>query len=130
MDKQCIARNANGARCQAQPVRPSGYCWFHDPAIDEERTRKRREGGANRSNAVRAKKSLPAEPLAAEEIRSYLGLVFRGLIGGKVEPSMATAAANVARALLDVAKAAELEQEVANLRRDLAAFAERRGLTG
>jgi hypothetical protein len=130
MVNRCTATNADGDPCQAQPVRPSGYCYWHDPALAEERDRKRREGGANRSNKARAKKTLSAEALTAEEVRSYLGIVFKGVIGGKIEPGVGTAAANIARALMDVAKVAEVEQQVADLRRDLAAFAERRGMTG
>ena len=126
MVSRCAATNANGKACEAQPVRPSGYCWWHDPAAAAERDRKRREGGANRANKARARRQL-AEPLTADEIRSHLGVVFRGVIVGRIEPGVGTAAATIARALLDVAKVAEIEGQVAEMRRDLAAFAERRG---
>ena len=127
MVSRCAATTSAGHPCQSQPVRPSGYCYWHDPAVADERDRKRREGGAHRSNRERAKRQLPAEPLSAEEIRSHLGVVFTGVIVGRVEPGVGTAAATIARALLDVAKVAEIEGQVAEVRRDLAAFAERRG---
>ena len=127
MVRTCLGTNINNEPCQAQPIRPSGYCYWHDPERAGEREQKRREGGANRANKARARKTLPAEPLTAEEVRAYLGVVFRGVIAGKIEPGVGTAAANIARALMDVAKVAEVEQQVADLRRDMAAFSERRG---
>jgi hypothetical protein len=129
MVAQCLGTNEKGKPCEAQPVRRSGYCFWHDPALADERDRKRREGGVNRSNKARARKALPADPLSAEEVRSYLGVVFLDVISGKVEPGVGTAAANIARALMDVAKVAEVEQQVAELRRDMAAFSERRGIS-
>ena len=113
----CGARNASGTPCQAQPVRPSGYCYWHCPDVADERDRKRREGGRNRSNRERLKKALPAEPLTAEELHAYLGLVFRGLIGGKVDPPIATAAANVARTMVELQRASEFERRLDQLER-------------
>ncbi len=86
-------------------------------------------GGERRGqplNKQRAKKALPAEPLTAEEVHSYLGVVFRSVIGGKIEPGIATAAASVARAMIDVAKVAAFEGQLTELRRDLAALADER----
>lgn len=122
----CLGQSNTGDPCQARPVRPSGYCYWHDPALTEERNQKRREGGVNRSNKVRARKALPADPLTAEEIRAHLGVVFLAVIDGATEPGIGTAAATIARALLDVAKVAEVEEQVAGLRREMADFSERR----
>lgn len=126
MTAQCLSTKADGSPCLAQPIRADGYCWWHSPALEQLRQEKRAQGGSNRSNKARAKKALPAEPMTAEEIRSYLGVVFKGVISGKIEPGVGTASATIARALLDVAKVAEVEDQVAQLRADMAAFAGRR----
>ena len=126
MDSRCLGQNKYGTPCSAAPA-ANGWCRWHDPDLADERAEWRRQGGKARSNAARAKKGLPAEPLTADEIRSHLGVVFLDVIGGRTEPGVGTAAASIARALLDVAKVAEVEQQVAQLRRDMTAFAERRG---
>jgi hypothetical protein len=125
---RCQATAKGGSQCgaTARPNRP--FCLWHDDAPDAQEKRRliSQKGGQARSNKARAKKALPAEVLTAEEIRSYLGIVFRGVISGKIEPGVGTAAAGIARALLDVAKVAEVEEQVAQLWADMAAFSERR----
>lgn len=118
MVSRCAAANASGEPCQAQPVRADGFCYWHSPSVAEERAAKRREGGRARSNRERLKKRLPAEPLGAEELASYLSLVFRGLIAGKIDPPIATAAANVARTIRDISAWSDLDARLSALERD------------
>jgi hypothetical protein len=122
MASRCRSRKADGSACEAQPVRADGYCYWHSPELAELRDQKNREGGRNRSNAQRAKKALPAEVLTAEEIRSWLGLVFKGVIAGKIEPGVATASATVARALLETAKVSEIESQLAELEKAVGGY--------
>jgi hypothetical protein len=104
----------------------SGYCVSHDPARVVELAEWRKRGGRSKSNRARALKQLPAEPMGAAELHSYLGLVFKRVITGKTEPAIATAAATVARAMIDVAKVASFEDQLSEMRRDLAALTDDR----
>jgi hypothetical protein len=52
------------------------------------------------------------------ELHAWLGVVFKRLITGKIEPAIATAAASVAKAMITVEQAAQLEARVAELERD------------
>lgn len=114
MRSQCRATNADGQPCQAQPVRDSGYCYWHDPATAAAREAGRQRGGKGRSNTARAKREfLAAGTLTSEEILAYLGFTLRRLHAGKVESGVANALANVARAWRDVHAHTELEQRVA-----------------
>ncbi len=117
--EQCKATTAAGTPCSAQPVQPSGWCYWHDPTLAADRAEARRKGGANKSNRVRAKKALPADPMTALELESWLGIVFRKLITGSLEPGVATAAASVAKAMVVVKEAGAVDalaEEVATLR--------------
>ncbi|MFL5759104.1 MAG: hypothetical protein ACJ789_05155 [Thermomicrobiales bacterium] len=112
MHSHCSGTNRDGGPCNAE-VRPGrAWCRWHDPELETQRAEWRRKGGAARSNKARAKKVLPAEPLTAEEVRSHLGVVFTGVIGGTMEPGVGTAAANIARALIAVSESHELEQRL------------------
>ena len=120
MVSRCAGRNTAGDPCEAQPVRPDGYCWWHSPAAAAEREEARRRGGHNRSNKQRAKRQLPAEPMTADELHAWLGIVFKRVIVGQVEPNVATAAASVAKAMVAVAEAGaveRLEERLAELER-------------
>jgi len=119
MERQCRATNAAGGPCQAKPVRESGYCWVHDGAVADQRQAWRREGGRQRSNAARARKQLPTETLGADELIAHLSSVFMGVVDGTVEPRVGTAAASIAKTLIDIRGAGEVErlaEELAELR--------------
>jgi len=121
--RRCSALSAKGNPCTARPVRPSGYCWFHCPDLEAERAAGRRLGGFARSNAERARKHLPAEPLDSAELVRYLLVAFTGVLDGTVEPRVGTAAASIAKVMTDLAAGAEVEQlaaEVAELKALLA----------
>ncbi len=117
MDRRCRGANAAGQRCDAKPVRPSGWCYWHDPALETERTEGRRQGGKSRSNQARARKQLPTNTMTMQEIQGLLGLTFKGVIAGRIEPGVGTAAASIAKAMVAVAGVAEIEGQIAELRR-------------
>lgn len=121
MVTRCLATNERGERCQAQPVRASGYCYWHDPALAGERDRKRREGGANRSNARRMKKQLGAESLALADVDALLCVALKGVLAGRIEPGVGTAAATIAKAIISGRQATELEERLVDLERRLGA---------
>ncbi|MDP9370769.1 MAG: hypothetical protein M3Q03_21290 [Chloroflexota bacterium] len=115
MDRQCKGANAAGQRCDAKPVRPSGWCYWHDPALEAERTEGRRKGGAARSNKARAKKALPAQALTLQELQGVLSFTLKATLAGKIEPGVANAVANVARTMTTVAQAGEIEERLREL---------------
>ncbi len=115
MDRQCKGANAAGQPCDAKPVRPSGWCYWHDPALEAERIEGRRKGGAARSNRARAKKRLPAESLTLQEVQGLLSVALKGVLAGRIEPGIANASANVARAIAAVAQAGEIEERITAL---------------
>ena len=113
--EHCQANNAEGNQCGAKPRPGRPVCLWHDPEAAELRRELSRKGGQARSNKARARKSLPADPMTAAELHSYLGLVFKGVIAGKIEPGVGTATATIARTMVDLAREADLEQRITNL---------------
>jgi|GEM_PF-1042721 len=115
MDAQCIALTRGGQPCSAGPVRPSGYCYWHDPALLEQRLTDRQRGGAARSNVARARKQIADAVLTPGDIQGLLGATLRGVIAGRTEPGIGNAAANLARALVAVREATDVETRLAAL---------------
>ncbi len=116
MATPCLGTNQAGGVCSAAPG-PDGYCQWHSPANAEARAEWRKKGGSNRSNRARAKKQLADAGMTAGEVGGVLSGVLRDVVAGRLEPGVATAAATVARALVEVRKVSDLEQEVADLER-------------
>ena len=111
---RCKAQTAGGAPCSAQPVRDDGFCYWHSPATASERVEARRRGGQNRSTKARARKQIPVA-MSADELAGWLSLLFTQVMAGRIEPRVATAAATVAKTLMDVRQASELEERLAAL---------------
>jgi len=109
MVRRCKATTTAGSPCSAQPVRADGYCWWHSPALTNERDEARRRGGAARSNKARAKKRLPAGVLSNDDLRGVLGLTIAKVLQGTVEPGVGSSVASLARAYVLVTEAGAVE---------------------
>jgi hypothetical protein len=68
------------------------------------------KGGANKSNASRARKQLPAGVLTVDELRGVLGHTIARVLTGSIEPPVAGAVASLARAYGSLTEAAKLEE--------------------
>ena len=111
---RCRAVAKSGNPCGATVVAPSGMCAWHAPEWEGRRREWSRKGGERRSNHERARKQVPAA-MTAEELGGWLGVLFRGVMGGKIEPKVGTAAATIARVMLEAREAGELEARLVAL---------------
>lgn len=114
MADKCSGITKAGNRCPttALPGRP--YCLFHDPQAADLRRAGAVKGGQGKSNQARARKGIP-DAMAADELGGYLSLLFKGVMGGRIEARVGTAAATIARALLEVRNVTEIETRLAEL---------------
>jgi hypothetical protein len=94
----CPATTATGVPCRAAPL-DSGWCFAHDPSLDDVRDEARKRGGRNSSTVARALADLP-DPIA--EALARLRVALRDVHDGKLTPARAAAVANVARAIVAV----------------------------
>ena len=107
---RCKATTAAGSPCSAQPILDDGYCYWHSPAVAEERREARRRGGAHKSNQARARKHLPAGVLSTDELRGVLGMTIAKVLSGAVEPGVGSSVASLARAYIAVTEAGAVER--------------------
>lgn len=112
MPMKCQAHNAQGEPCKADYYK-DGFCRWHHPEFKAVHREISRKGGKARSNAARAKKRLVA--LELDELDSVLGRALLDVLAGDLEPGLANAAANLARAIHQVKTASEIEQRIADL---------------
>ena len=101
MLSRCKAANRDGSPCMAQPVRASGFCFWHCPEVAEQRAAARQRGGANKSSKRRALKA--AEGMTVEDIDALLAAVLTGVIVGRFTPG-------VAKAMIAVREAGAVER--------------------
>ncbi len=117
MHGRCMGTNRDGTPCSGQARPGRSMCAWHDPQLATERAAWRQKGGQSRSNKARARKRLPDNAMTMQDVQVLLGVAFKGVLSGKLEPGVGTACANIARAMAQVAGVAEIEEQIAELRR-------------
>jgi len=110
----CNGITKGGNKCRARVIPGTSWCVFHS-ADDEQRRAWAAQGGVNSSTKARARKQLPGEAMESDELTAWLAVVFRRLVKGDLEPQIATATANLARTMLAVREASEIETRLAAL---------------
>lgn len=118
MATKCHALNAQSEPCQAEPLKDSDYCVWHDPNLAERRKEWSLRGGKGKANTARAKKRL--KRLDLDEIDAALCTAMLDVLRGELEPGIATAAASVARTIHAVRTATDHERRIAELEASLA----------
>ena len=111
---KCSARNQDGSACNAQVWR-DGQCRWHHPALAAERRQNAVKGGKSRSNEARARKALLGNSQDLKTVKGALLLALAGVYNGSLDPARGAAMAQIAKAILAVAGAAELESRIAEL---------------
>jgi len=115
MDRNCSATTKAGAPCSGPVLPGRDLCWAHDPALNQRRAEGQRRGGEARSNQARARRKFAAAALGSDQVLGLLSVALRDVIDGKLEPGIASAAANLGRAIVAVRGATELEARLAAL---------------
>lgn len=110
--KQCRGLRKDGQRCTAPALTSSPYCFSHDPELAEKRAQARRKGGQHRSNVARLRGLVPPRLV---EVYDVLERALREVHDGELEPKAASAMASIARAMVAVVTAGELEERVRSL---------------
>jgi hypothetical protein len=114
MAAKCQAIARSGSRCNSPVLPASQWCWVHDPAAADRRREASKKGGKARATKARALAAIP-DAMTSDELAGWLSLLFKNVVAGRVEPRIGTAAATIARVLMDVREATELEQRLAEL---------------
>jgi hypothetical protein len=121
--ERCTATTKSGNHCAARAWK-DGLCPWHHPDKIKEISAK---GGRNSSTRARAIKRLRG-PQAMADLRDVLMEAFVETREGKLDPKVLTALATGARAILDVSGVATYDDQISDLKRQLAELSERRGI--
>jgi len=88
------------------------HCFAHAPALAERRTAARRRGGANSAKVVRLRSLMPPRLIP---VFDRLETALQETHDGALDPRAAQAMASIARALVAVLTAGELEERLRKL---------------
>ena len=113
MKDVCQAVRANGQQCRGT-ARPSGFCFAHDPDLQEARAIGASLGGQNRATVARVTRLVPKD---MQGVLQTLLTAFEETYSGAMEPKRATALASLAGAVVRLYEVAELEQRLERLER-------------
>jgi hypothetical protein len=110
--KQCSGTRRDGRPCAAPALADGPYCFAHAPERAADRQAAYRKGGLNRASIVRLRGLCPPRLVPVfEALEQALGEVH----DGKLDPRQAVAMAALARAMVAVLQAGEVEQRLREL---------------
>jgi hypothetical protein len=110
--KRCDALRKDGSPCQAPALTDDQFCWAHSAATEERRDAARRSGGTNSAKSVRLRGLVPPRLLS---VFDALEVALAEVHAGTLDPRQATAMAAIARAMVSVLTAGEIEQRVRDI---------------
>lgn len=119
MDKptKCTATNRDGTPCRGTVLPNGTHCFAHDERLSEQRRQWAVDAGKAKSNAARMRKTLGTgvATLALSEVDALLCIALKGVLSGRLEPGVATSAATVAKSIMAIRTASDLESRLAAL---------------
>jgi hypothetical protein len=107
MHRKCSQLKAGGTPCGGSALAGKAYCWSHDPELAEQRAE-----GARRAAKQWA---TIGEQLTPADLPAILRSCMYSVRSGHLEPSQATAIANLAKVSVQLTAELELEQRIAAL---------------
>jgi len=114
--RRCRHQPENGKQCKANAQTGTPYCFFHDPALDEERAAARRAGGIARSQKVLLPADLPIKPLrTASEVVELLGDTINQVRRGELDLRVSNAVGYLSGILLSAIEKSSYEERLAAL---------------
>ena len=112
---KCAATNQDGTACSARPRDGRPYCQWHDPELLEWRRQNAIKGGKSNSHENRARRLLEGSAQDMATVKSALMMALAKVGLGQMEPAVGQSMAAIARAIVAVSGAAELEARIAQL---------------
>ncbi len=110
--KRCRAARKDSQPCPVTTLLADGRCFAHSEHTVAARADARRKGGRQSAKVHRLRGLLPPRLVPAFD---QLEQALTDVLAGTLDPKQATAAAAVARAMVSVLTAGELEQRVRDL---------------
>ncbi len=107
----CRATRRDGKPCGATRVSASGYCFAHDPALNERREEGRRAGGRNKSTVARATKVLQGDREMGDVLK-MLKSALAETYEGTLEARSAKALASLSNAVVRLHETGVLELRI------------------
>lgn len=103
-----------GKPCKGKPLPGRPYCLAHDPEAAERRAEGSRKGGESRANAKRVARQWAAigDQMTAEDLPAILRACMISVKAGTLEPSQASAIAQLAKTSVSLSHDLELEQRI------------------
>ena len=112
---QCSFVKSDGSRCGANALGSSTFCYFHDPAVADERAAARVRGGRNRRPGT-----LPADGpdfnlQSADDVVQMLERSVNEVARGRLDRRVANSVGFLAATLLKAIEVAGIERRVADI---------------
>ncbi len=111
MATQCLGTNKDSKPCSAA-VWKDHLCRWHHPELEAQRQAERVAGGKARSNRSRAKRQLADQVMTISDLDGLLCVALKQVASGRMEPGVGSSMATIAKTIIAVRAAGDLEQRL------------------
>ncbi len=112
---RCVGTNKDGGACAARPLPGEQLCAWHHPKFSADRPRWQREAGRAKGHRAKARKQLETAGMSMSEVSGLLSVALRRVSAGQMEPTIGTALATIARAIVATQQAGAIEERIVAL---------------
>ena len=118
LNKRCIFIKENGEQCNSIPLKNDVFCYFHSPAMEEERKRSVSKGGKRKiivisensnSNLI---KNLPFKLNSVKRVTKFYELLINETLSGNIDLRIATGLGYLLSGLLKSLELSEIEERL------------------
>jgi hypothetical protein len=114
--RSCRYKPRDGRQCKAKAQTGAEFCFFHDPALGEERTAARRAGGIARTRKVTLPTDLPTKRLqTAADVVELLGDTINQVRRGELDLRVSNAIGYLSGILLSAIEKSSYEDRLTAL---------------
>ena len=114
---QCAFVKEDGERCKAVPQTDSEYCYFHDPALAEERLEASAKGGRNRRSPALGPLAPEVMVREPEDVLKLYAETINQVRQGKLDPRTANAIGYLGQGATRALEQIELAKRLEELKR-------------
>jgi hypothetical protein len=117
--KRCIFVKENGNTCGALQMKNSEFCYFHNPAVSDERQETKRNGGKKKILVVNDTQTIPIKLDTSKQVAKFYSKLINDIYTGMIDIRLATGIGYLLNGLLKALELSEVEERISKLEKKL-----------
>ncbi|HEY5124448.1 MAG TPA: hypothetical protein VIK14_12000 [Ignavibacteria bacterium] len=116
LKRDCKAVKGNGETCGAKAMKESEFCYFHNPAVSEQRKESKRNGGKHKVIVINGSDMYkPVKLETPKQVTRFYNKLVNEILSGEMDMRIATGIGYLLNGLLKSLEMSELTERLENI---------------